>query len=1179
MCEWPSQTTTAQFCRILPSHFFTMSQPGDSENGHHNVSLEEIKASAPRLEMDTDELEDNCIICLQAVEDRTVLPACAHDRMCFECIKKWTEQSRRCPLCNTPIGNHLIHRIRSEYDYQKHFLQPLRSSPPPQHIVLEARAGYRARTRRPSQVEQDNLERAIEKRQWVYRHGLFAKVGPNTRDVAQLSFFIIIHYPFPMIVVAGGLLRPGAFPQHIASNPHTRFRPNPTPSQIASSPELQSRCQMFVRRELRVWPNLDIEFLTSFILSLAKSIDIRTESAVKLISEFLDINGRPSPAGGTVAEHFVHELYSYLRSPFRDLPAYDTVVQYDTPDDIEPPPRSLSREAGPSRSRHRGYSPSPSRRDASLRQDGYGRDGYTHRGVDDPLDASPRDVEDSEMEMDEHWIEVPPSWRGGSRRDSPSRGDSPGPRRSDSRRDRKQDGGRGSSRERARDRKERSPTLGRSPPRRDRRDRSRREQDPSSRKDRSPVSRRDRSPGSRRGGSLMSRRERSPEPSNDKYAPSRGRDEPSRDKPRRQDHSSTRDRKGKRQADEYEQRDRRERDYGDRRSDDERRDRKGKGRERGDGDGMGERGAKGASHRRNEGDEGMPADRDERRWNNDERGWRDNDGRRPDNDAEAPRDEYAQKGADNARSRWDDDNRGRRSGSATQPWGEEKAHRRFSRDERSSHRYDQHGRASDSDSDQRRLNEHSPERPVAGEFDQRPSYSSTHNDDRYSSSRSRPYDGRIPYKYRSRTSHEHDPKAPYDGHPGSSVHVRQGSHEYSRPSKRTRSPSPKSKREETDRDQKRPAVDNHHVDAHSRDSRRLGSPASSTWSANTRPHDDHGAGSRVDTTSVRANDATDGRRARSLSGGAQTRSRSPSRRPAHHNVQEPKTSDVEHSNTAHHTISPFGLTGSGVDQTLSTQPGDNRDKTHPDTRDQTDFDMRDKSRTDSRNRAPRLTPLASIRAHLQGAPRPSEPLSQGRIKDSPTRSTTHFESSATNDPSGPGSGPGPTVLPNAVEKSSMALDDPNRNPIHNDGSSVSHSIFGAAARSQVQPQLITASSSDSPQRVCPSSTLGRNRLLLARLEAIRAATNSDMHALHLSAKSAASPTLADTSGNQSATNSEHDDHEWATSQNRQLGADPADVDTPAARFEVERRLKLQARLAARKREINAVKGAKDASTR
>ena len=75
-----------------------------------------------------------------------------------------------------------------------------------------------------------------------------------------------------------------------------------------------------------------------------KSIDIRSESAVKLISEFLDIDAPYTPGGRHVnAEHFAHgqpssfgsqnhclqcsEVYSYVRSPYKDLFVYDTVVQ------------------------------------------------------------------------------------------------------------------------------------------------------------------------------------------------------------------------------------------------------------------------------------------------------------------------------------------------------------------------------------------------------------------------------------------------------------------------------------------------------------------------------------------------------------------------------------------------------------------------------------------------------------------------------------------------------------------------------------------------------------------------------------------------------------------------------------------------------------------------------------
>ncbi|KDQ51792.1 hypothetical protein JAAARDRAFT_499560 [Jaapia argillacea MUCL 33604] len=119
-----------------------------------------------------------------------------------------------------------------------------------------------------------------------------------------------------------------------------------------------------------------------------KSIDIRSESAVKLLSEFLDMEDGPYVQGDRHrnAEHFAHEVYSYLRSPYRDLVHYDAAVQYDTPPDIPPPPEreserhgrwrrsSISRsprrddepEAGPSRVRSREDTPSPhSRRSRS----------------------------------------------------------------------------------------------------------------------------------------------------------------------------------------------------------------------------------------------------------------------------------------------------------------------------------------------------------------------------------------------------------------------------------------------------------------------------------------------------------------------------------------------------------------------------------------------------------------------------------------------------------------------------------------------------------------------------------------------------------------------------------------------------------------------------------------------
>ncbi len=155
------------------------------------------------------------------------------------------------------------------------------------------------RWREREKIEPDELDVQVERRREVYQHELYVKVRPPSQSIADT--------------------------QHIASNPTTRFRPNPTPRQIADDPNLVQRVTAFMRRELRVWSLVDVEFLTTYILSLIKAIDIRSEPAVRLLAEFLETpNG---PGYPHASEHFAHEVYSFLRSPFKQLRRYDEVAQ------------------------------------------------------------------------------------------------------------------------------------------------------------------------------------------------------------------------------------------------------------------------------------------------------------------------------------------------------------------------------------------------------------------------------------------------------------------------------------------------------------------------------------------------------------------------------------------------------------------------------------------------------------------------------------------------------------------------------------------------------------------------------------------------------------------------------------------------------------------------------------
>lgn len=283
-------------------------------------------------------------------------------------------------------------------------------------------------------------------------------------------------------------------------------------------------------------------------------------------------------------------------------------------------------------------------------------------------------------------------------------------------------------------------------------------------------------------------------------------------------------------------------------------------------------------------------------------------------------------------------------------------------------------------------------------------------------------------------------------------------------------------------------------------------------------------------------------------------------------------------------------------------------------------------KSESRNRPPRLSPLASIRLHLQAGSRPSDILSAHKVEDGRTRITDHDQpvTRAVGQPNDDSSSvatnhtmvANTTLSPTAVEKSSaMHAKAPSNgeivDPIHVSGNLsdttsptpvVSYSILGAAARSKVQPPLITAPAPDSTQRGIPTSvngpTLGRTRLL-ARLEAAKAeglATITDDDTSHLSTKAGTAPTQPEVPESpvsdsqeaamqelrlrlaarsrlaRSATSPSGNDGS-GPSQNGHGHVEPADDNSPAARMEAERRLKLHARRAVRKRDINAVMGA------
>lgn len=166
-----------------------------------------------------------------------------------------------------------------------------------------------------------------------------------------------------------------------------------TPQLFNQDAHLVSRARKWIRRELQVFSFLDptsnddiersaaadrraannAEFLLEYIIAILRTVDIKGSSgqAEELLREFI---------GRDHARLFLHELQSWLRSPYISLADWDRAVQYDDVDADGPRLAAsvgIRAGMGPRSSRHadaRSISWSSSTTPVAARDRGRGRD-------------------------------------------------------------------------------------------------------------------------------------------------------------------------------------------------------------------------------------------------------------------------------------------------------------------------------------------------------------------------------------------------------------------------------------------------------------------------------------------------------------------------------------------------------------------------------------------------------------------------------------------------------------------------------------------------------------------------------------------------------------------------------------------------------------------------------------
>ncbi|KAJ9165181.1 E3 ubiquitin-protein ligase ICP0, partial [Coniochaeta hoffmannii] len=273
---------------------------------------------------------DCCVICLEELTEPGTAQPCGHSNFDFICLTNWLGVDPKCPLCKAPV---LQVRYTDSAGPQTYTV-PAKSAPP------------------RSTTTSSSSSSTLRSTQSTFQHYFLNRSNPRPgrRPAANP--------PQPTPSPSAALLRrrqiyaQNLYSLHVGSNPLSRYRSGPTPSDFQSDPHLVSRARTFIRRELQVFSFLsdpspspfssssssqsssttqterranNAEFLLEYAIAILKTVDMQGAAgqAEGMLADFL---GRDS------ARLFLHELRAWLRSPCLSLEAWDRGVQYPDPD-------------------------------------------------------------------------------------------------------------------------------------------------------------------------------------------------------------------------------------------------------------------------------------------------------------------------------------------------------------------------------------------------------------------------------------------------------------------------------------------------------------------------------------------------------------------------------------------------------------------------------------------------------------------------------------------------------------------------------------------------------------------------------------------------------------------------------------------------------------------------------
>ncbi|KAF5307184.1 hypothetical protein FQR65_LT00700 [Abscondita terminalis] len=286
--------------------------------------MNEIASPSPPPRQTTASPPPKCAICLGTCTNKCFSDSCRH-QFCFTCLLEWSKVKAECPLCKQPFKS-IIYNIKSNEEYDEHIInnEPLPGSrgfldnenylylPPSPSRHFQFRTTFTVDSGGELAIQQMLLSHPLTNSLYnipdsyvLPRQSRFGRLRHTRRASSATSFRRSI-YMTNMWVYAP----PDMTGRYREVTPHF-FRENPA---------ARNRLVPWLNRELNALLSENTQqvmHLVDIIMDYLTRWHIRSRSFKRLLENYLT----------NKTDHFIHEFYNFMRSPY-DMIGYDRHVIY-----------------------------------------------------------------------------------------------------------------------------------------------------------------------------------------------------------------------------------------------------------------------------------------------------------------------------------------------------------------------------------------------------------------------------------------------------------------------------------------------------------------------------------------------------------------------------------------------------------------------------------------------------------------------------------------------------------------------------------------------------------------------------------------------------------------------------------------------------------------------------------